>query len=84
MNLGFLYLYHKDTELARQAFSKSRFIDPENAFSWFGEALASLDNPKDSLDFLTQAYELNGSSHLEINYFYSFYGFMNALKFIRR
>ncbi|KAF8629112.1 hypothetical protein AX17_005698 [Amanita inopinata Kibby_2008] len=38
-NLGLLYLYHEDLELANEAFHRAQTLDPEYAAAWLGRAL---------------------------------------------
>jgi superkiller protein 3 len=35
-NLGLFYLYHSDTELAKEAFNKAQVLDPDFALAWVG------------------------------------------------
>ncbi|KAJ3553260.1 hypothetical protein NM688_g3709 [Phlebia brevispora] len=43
-NLGFLYLYHSDIELANEAFYKAQVLDPDFAPAWVGQGLVATLN----------------------------------------
>jgi superkiller protein 3 len=38
-DLGLLYLYHEDIDLAREAFQRAQVLDPDCALAWVGQAL---------------------------------------------
>lgn len=38
-DLGLLYLYHDDMQLAREAFQRGQVLDPDCALAWVGQAL---------------------------------------------
>ncbi|TPX67731.1 hypothetical protein SpCBS45565_g03629 [Spizellomyces sp. 'palustris'] len=83
-NLGLLYLLQGDIELARQAFSRVQFADPEWPMGWFGLAIIAERAGKDALEFFEQAYELGGAAVLEVNYIYANYIYRHATRHRRR
>jgi superkiller protein 3 len=38
-DLGLLYLFHEDTELAKEAFQRAQVLDPDCTLAWVGQAL---------------------------------------------
>ncbi|RXW12392.1 hypothetical protein EST38_g13464 [Candolleomyces aberdarensis] len=40
-DLGLLYLFHEDTELAQEAFQRAQVLDPDCTLAWVGQALIS-------------------------------------------
>ena len=46
-NLGFLFLYHSDVELANEAFYKAQVLDPDYAPAWVGQGLVAVSNGHD-------------------------------------
>ncbi|KND01469.1 SKI complex subunit tetratricopeptide repeat protein SKI3 [Spizellomyces punctatus DAOM BR117] len=83
-NLGLLYLLQEDLDLARQAFSRVQFADPEWPMGWFGLAIIAERAGKDALEFFEQAYELGGTAVLEVNYIYANYIYRHATRHRRR
>ncbi|KAG2745039.1 superkiller protein 3 [Suillus brevipes Sb2] len=43
-NIGLLYLYHNDIDLATQAFTKAQTLDPDHTLAWIGQALIATAN----------------------------------------
>ncbi|KAG5653623.1 hypothetical protein H0H81_011849 [Sphagnurus paluster] len=43
-NLGLLYLYHDDIELANEVLYRSQTLDPDYALAWIGQALVATAN----------------------------------------
>ncbi|KAG1761965.1 superkiller protein 3 [Suillus occidentalis] len=43
-NMGLLYLYHNDIDLATQAFTKAQTLDPDHTLAWIGQALIATAN----------------------------------------
>ncbi|KAG6862290.1 hypothetical protein C0995_015987 [Termitomyces sp. Mi166 len=43
-NLGLLYLYYNDTELANEALYRAQTLDPDYAVAWIGQALVATRN----------------------------------------
>jgi superkiller protein 3 len=43
-NIGLLYLYHNDIDLATQAFTKAQTLDPDHTMAWIGQALIATAN----------------------------------------
>ncbi|KAL0956081.1 hypothetical protein HGRIS_002250 [Hohenbuehelia grisea] len=62
-NLGLLYLYHGDTELANEALYRAQTLDPDYTLAWIGQALVALTNghQTDSESLLEHAVSLNES-----------------------
>lgn len=56
-NLGFLYLYHSDPELATEAFRKAQVLDPDFAAAWIGQGLVAVlnDHQHDALALFEHA-----------------------------
>ncbi|KIY73049.1 superkiller protein 3 [Cylindrobasidium torrendii FP15055 ss-10] len=46
-NLGLLYLYHSDLDLANEALLRAQTIDPDNTLAWVGQALVAASNGHD-------------------------------------
>ncbi|CAG8445910.1 7249_t:CDS:10, partial [Acaulospora colombiana] len=68
-NLGILYLFHSDLELAEQAFSTSRSLDPDYALAWVGQAyVANLWGNDEATELFEHAYEISGGHVLEADY----------------
>ncbi|KAF9529299.1 superkiller protein 3 [Crepidotus variabilis] len=44
VNLGFLYYYHGDTELANEALYRAQVLDPDNTGAWVGQYLIAKAN----------------------------------------
>ncbi|KZT41438.1 TPR-like protein [Sistotremastrum suecicum HHB10207 ss-3] len=40
-NLGLLYLYHEEVQLAKEAFSRAQILDPDYVMSWVGHSLVA-------------------------------------------
>lgn len=47
-NLGLLYLYHNDLQLANEALYKAQTLDPDYAVAWAGQGLVAIGNGHDS------------------------------------
>ena len=43
-NLGFLYLYHNDPELANETFYRAQVLDPDYHLAWVGQGLVATRN----------------------------------------
>lgn len=43
-NLGLLYLYHNDLELANEALLRAQILDPDYTLAWVGQALVAATN----------------------------------------
>ncbi|KAG8986501.1 Superkiller protein 3 [Tulasnella sp. 427] len=43
-NLGLLYLYHDDLELANHAFYRAQTLDPDYSLAWIGQAIVATRN----------------------------------------
>ncbi|KAJ3899280.1 superkiller protein 3 [Lentinula edodes] len=43
-NLGLLFYYHNDFELANEAFYRAQSADPDYTLAWFGQALIAITN----------------------------------------
>jgi superkiller protein 3 len=43
-NLGLLYLYHNDLELANEALLRARILDPDYTPAWVGQAMVAATN----------------------------------------
>ncbi|KAJ3913647.1 superkiller protein 3 [Lentinula edodes] len=43
-NLGLLFYYHNDFELANEAFYRAQSADPDHTLAWFGQALIAIMN----------------------------------------
>lgn len=63
-NLGALYLYHNDYELAHLAFSKAQSSDPDYSHAWVGEGIVALltGHAEEALLHFTHAFEISESS----------------------
>ncbi|RDB24954.1 Superkiller protein 3 [Hypsizygus marmoreus] len=46
-NLGLLYLYHNDFELANESLYRAQTLDPDYAIAWIGQALVATENGHD-------------------------------------
>ncbi|KAH7888376.1 superkiller protein 3 [Phlebopus sp. FC_14] len=47
VNLGLLYLYHNDLELANEALLRAQILDPDYTLAWVGQALVATANGHD-------------------------------------
>jgi superkiller protein 3 len=47
-NLGLLYLYHDDLELANEALRRAQVLDPDYTLAWVGQALVATANGHDT------------------------------------
>ncbi|KAK0207900.1 superkiller protein 3 [Desarmillaria ectypa] len=47
-NLGLLYLYHNDVELANEALYRAQTLDPDYTLAWVGQALVATANGHES------------------------------------
>lgn len=55
VNLGLLYAYHSDLELANEAFYRAQVLDPDNTLAWIGQfLLATLNGHKDDATLLLE------------------------------
>lgn len=72
-NLGVLYLHHGDVELANDAFTQARTIDPDHAAAWTGQALLSVRQGRETEAIATfeTAMDLSQGSLLEADYGYA-------------
>ncbi|ORX84134.1 TPR-like protein [Anaeromyces robustus] len=71
-NLGFLYLINNDLELANRSFSNAQTLNPNNSYSWIGQAfIAKQMNNSESFELYQHANELSSSSYFETNYYYT-------------
>jgi superkiller protein 3 len=63
-NLGTLYLFNSDYELAHLAFSKAQSADPEYSHAWVGEGIVALlfRDAKEALLHFTHAFEISDSA----------------------
>lgn len=63
-NLGALYLFNNDYELAHLAFSKAQSADPEYSHAWVGEGMVALliGDAKEALLHFTHAFEISDSA----------------------
>lgn len=43
-NLGLLYLYHDDLELANEALLRAQILDPDYTLAWVGQAMVAAAN----------------------------------------
>ncbi|KAG8213777.1 superkiller protein 3 [Butyriboletus roseoflavus] len=43
-NLGLLYLYHNDLELANEALQRAQILDPDYTLAWVGQAMVAATN----------------------------------------
>ena len=46
-DLGLLYLYHNDAELANEALYRAQTLDPDYALAWVGQGLVATANGHD-------------------------------------
>lgn len=46
-NLGLLYLYHSDVELANEALYRAQTLDPDYTLAWVGQGLVAVANGHD-------------------------------------
>jgi superkiller protein 3 len=47
-NLGLLYLYHNDLQLANEALYKAQTLDPDCTVAWVGQGLVATANGHDT------------------------------------
>lgn len=47
-NLGLLYLYYNDLELANEALLRARILDPDYTLAWVGQAIVAAENGHDA------------------------------------
>lgn len=47
-NLGLLYLYHNDLELANEALLRAQILDPDYTLAWVGQAMVAATNGHDA------------------------------------
>ncbi|KAF8557962.1 superkiller protein 3 [Imleria badia] len=47
-NLGLLYLYHDDLELANEALLRAQILDPDYTLAWVGQAMVAATNGHDA------------------------------------
>lgn len=47
-NLGLLYLYHNDLELANEALLRVQILDPDYTLAWVGQAIVAATNGHDA------------------------------------
>lgn len=47
-NLGLLYLYHNDLELADEALLRAQILDPDYTLAWAGQAMVAATNGHDA------------------------------------
>ncbi|KIJ67566.1 hypothetical protein HYDPIDRAFT_174010 [Hydnomerulius pinastri MD-312] len=47
-NLGLLYLYHNDLELANEALLRAQILDPDYTLAWVGQAMVATANGHDT------------------------------------
>lgn len=40
--MGLFYLYHSDTDLAKEAFNKAQVLDPDYALAWVGQGILAV------------------------------------------
>ncbi|PWN37617.1 uncharacterized protein FA14DRAFT_159580 [Meira miltonrushii] len=73
-NLGFLYLVHKDLELANEAFVRAQTIDSEIVQAWIGQALVAdqKGNEETSRAFYRHAFTIDQEGTLEAIYGFAF------------
>ena len=43
-NLGLLYLFHSDLELANEALLRAQILDPDYTLAWVGQAMVAAAN----------------------------------------
>ncbi|KAJ3567050.1 hypothetical protein NP233_g6613 [Leucocoprinus birnbaumii] len=70
-NMGFLYYYHTDLELANEAFFRAQVTDPDYSLAWLGQALVATANNHefDAQTLLTHASTLSSSlPEIDIEY----------------
>lgn len=60
-NLGLLYLYHDDLELANDALLRAQILDPDYTLAWVGQAMvaAANDHNTDARGLLEHAVSLS-------------------------
>lgn len=47
-NLGLLYLYNNDPDLAKEALSRAQTLDPDHILAWLGQALLAMSTGRDA------------------------------------
>ncbi|KAF9970669.1 Superkiller protein 3 [Actinomortierella ambigua] len=80
-NLGFLYLINSESDLARQAFSNAKTLDPTLAQGWAGQAcLASLWDSGEAGALFAHAFESSTASIVEADYGYALQAFKDVVQ----
>ncbi|EIW82901.1 TPR-like protein, partial [Coniophora puteana RWD-64-598 SS2] len=72
-NLGLLYLYHHDFELATEALYRAQVLDPDHALAWVGQALLATakgheEDAQNLLEYATSLTANEPSADLEFAY----------------
>ena len=72
-NLGTLYLFQNDTELANEAFTRSQSTDPDYAHAWLGQGILAvlLGEIKEAQNLFAHAFEISDSTSLMVKRLYT-------------